>query len=103
MGLVVVPVGRDQEHPREGADADRDDERVDQARPVAPRVLPADDQEQSQHEAGIDRQVEDVADRRVRQLGVEEAIVVVGDDVADDEQQLAQGEQVPGATVLRLV
>ena len=103
VGLIVVPVGSDQEHPREGADADRDDQRVDQPRPVAARVLPADDQEQAEHEAGVDRQVEDVADRRVGQRGVEEALVVVGDDVADDEQLLSKGEQVPGAPVIRLV
>ena len=95
---VDVGVVRDrahQEDPRDDADADRDDQRVDEAFPVAARAAPADEQQDAGDQAGIDRQVRDVADRGERQLAAEELVVVVGDDVAGDEERLTEREQVP--------
>ena len=93
---------RHQEHPLNRADPDRHDERVDDAVPVPARVAPADQQEQAPYEARVDQQVGDVADRRIREVGAEEVVVVVGDDVPDDEERLTEREQVPRGSGVRL-
>ena len=59
-----VDVRRDQEDPREQPDADREDQRVDQAGAVALRVPPSHEHEQPCHERRVDRQVDGVAERR---------------------------------------
>ena len=84
-----------EERPRDDAETDRDDQRVDEAFPVATRAAPPDEQQDAGDEAGVHREVEDVTDRRERQRGAEELLVVVGDDVAGDEERLAECEQVP--------
>ena len=53
-------------------------------------------------QARVDEQVRDVADRGVREIGAEEVVVVVGDDVPDDEERLTEREQVPGGPRVRL-
>ena len=93
---------RHQEHPLHRADADRHDERVDDAVPVPARVALADQQEQAAHQARVDQEVGHVADRRVREIGAEEVVVVVRDDVPDDEERLTEGEQVPRGSGVRL-
>ncbi len=84
-----------EERPRDDTETDRDDQGVDEAFPVATRTAAPDEQQDAGDEAGVHREVEDVTDRRERQRGAEELLVVVGDDVAGDEERLAQGEQVP--------
>ena len=78
------------------ADADGDDQRVDHAVPVAAGTAPPDEQQDAGDQARIHRQVEDVADRRERQLRAEEPLVVVGDDVAGDEERLPSANRYHG-------
>ena len=92
----VRGVRRHQEDPRQHADPDRDHEGVDQGRPVAAGVAAAHQDDQSGDEEWVDGEVQRVADRWERRLGVEDALVVVRDDVARDEQHEADAEQVPG-------
>ncbi len=84
-------VGGDRAHqvdPRDRPDADRDDQGVDETLAVPAGTAAADDQQDAEDEARVDGEVQHVADRGVRELGVEEALVVVGDHVARDEQGL---------------
>src|SRR5262249_1697103 len=85
---VVVGVGGHQEGPGEEPDDDRDDQRVDQAVTVATGVAAMDEYQDPRDQTGVDAEVEDVPDRRERDVGVEELRVVVGDDVARDEERL---------------
>jgi hypothetical protein len=101
-GARVAGKRRQEEDPRDGTDADRDDQRVDHAVPVTARVAQPDQPQDARDETWIDREVEDVADRRERQDRAEESLVVVRDDVAGHEEGLAQCEQVPGEPCLRL-
>ena len=92
---VVVRVGRHQEDPRQQRQADRDDRRVDQARPVPSRVAAPDQQQQPRDGDRIDREIDGIGDRRERQRSAEERLVVVGEHVAGDEQRQAQRDQIP--------
>ena len=97
----VVRVRRDQEDPRQHADADADDQRVDGAVAVAARAAMTDQQQDAEEQTRVDRQVEDVADRRVRQLRAEEPIVVVRDDVAGHEERLGPARSATTAACTR--
>ena len=94
--LGIGRVRRHQEDPRQHTDADRDDEGVDQRGAVAAGVPAAHQDDQSGDQHGIDGEVHRVADGRERRLGVEDALVVVRDDVAGHEQHEPDAEQVPG-------
>jgi hypothetical protein len=59
--------------------------------------------EQAGDERRIHRQVERIGNRRERQLGAEQARVVVGERVAGHEQRLAEREQVPRQAPMRVV
>ena len=59
----ILDVGRDQEYPGDGADSDTNDQRVDETRPVAARAAVANQEEDSRHQEGIHRQIEEVTDR----------------------------------------
>ncbi len=93
-----VDVGRDQEGPREQADADRQDQGVDQRGRIPARITPLDQHEQPGHEDRVDEQVERVSRRRER--GVRVAVRV---DVAAEEEELADREEQPRRSCPRLV
>ena len=93
---VVVRVGGDQVDPQQRRERERDDQRVDQAAAVAVLVAFADQQQHAGDEEGVEGEVERVGDRGKRQAPAEEAFVVVGEDVAGDEQGLPDREQIPG-------
>ena len=93
--LGVVQVRGDQEHPGEQRQAERDDQRVDDARAVRLRVAAADEHEQARHERRVDRDVEAVAQGRERHLLAQEPRVAVGVDVAEEEEREADREPDP--------
>ncbi len=78
----VLGRGGHEEDPRDDADADGDDERVDHALAVPAGVPAPDEHEDPGDQARVDGQVQDVADRGERELGPEQLVVVVGDHVA---------------------
>ena len=92
-----VDVRRDQEDPRQEADAQRQDQRVDQARAIRDRVTPPDEQHKTGHQRRVHGQVERVAGRRERHVRA------VGVDVAEEEQELPDEEEHPRLAELRLV
>ena len=98
-----MDVRGDQEDPREQADTDAEDERVDQRRPVTPGRPTLDQNVQPREEDGVDRQVERVAHRRERHVGVEDLAVAVGVDVAAEVEELAGREQPPRRAGARAV
>ena len=90
-----MDVRRNQEDPREQADPDRQDQRVDQCGSIGLRVAPPDEHEQAGHEHGIDRQVETVAGGREADVRPEQQPIAVRVDVAAEEEELARREQPP--------
>ena len=92
-----VDVRRDQEDPRQEADAERQDERVDQAGAVGDRVSAPDEQHEARHQRRVHGQVERVAGRRERHV---RAVRV---DVAQEEQELPDEEEHPCLAEPRLV
>ena len=100
---LVVRVRCQQEDPGERPDADRDDERVDKACAVASRAALANKQEDAGDQERVHAQVQQVPDRRERRRRSEEPVVVVRDDVAGDEERLADRHEVPGETLTRIV
>ena len=92
-----VDVRRDQEDPRQQADAERQDQRVDQAGAVGDRVSAPDEQHEAGHQRRVHRQVERVAGRRERHI---RAVRV---DVAQEEQELPDQEEHPCLPEPRLV
>ena len=98
-----MDVRGDQEHPREQADADRQDRGIDQGRKIATRVPALDEQKHSGHQGRVDRQVEPVAEGREADVSVEQLRVAVGVEVAAEKEELAEDEQPPGRPGLRLV
>ena len=110
-----VDVRRDQQHPRHGGHADRHHERVQQAGAVPPWIARVDHQQQARDEAGIDGEVqrvgrareghvpgrvERVVEREQLREHVVEEDVVVRHDIAGDEQELTDRDQVPGPPFL---
>ena len=67
--VLEVDVRRNQEDPGEQADADRQDQRIDQCGPIRARTSPSDENEQSGHEHRINEEVERVADRGKADIG----------------------------------
>ncbi|MEP6811819.1 MAG: hypothetical protein ABI990_02390 [Actinomycetota bacterium] len=96
-------VWRHEEDPRQETHADRDDERVDEARPVSTAAALADQQEQPDDDRWEDDEVEGVRDRGERQLVPEKARIVVCQYVANDEEHLRSGEEKPWCTLRRAV
>ncbi len=94
---AVVQVRRDQRDPREQREAERHDQRVDDARAVALRVAPADEHQQARHERRVDEHVRAVAQRRERHVGAEQPRVAVRVEVAEPEEQEPDGEEPPRA------
>ena len=77
----VMRVGSHEVDPGDEPDADRDDEGVDQASPVATGRTAADQEQDSADEAWVDAQVQGVGDGGERKRAAEEPLVVVCDDV----------------------
>ena len=100
---AVVQVRRDQRDPREEREAERHDQRVDDARAVALRVAPAHEHQQARHERRVDEHVRAVAQRRERHVGAEQPRVAVRVEVAEPEEQEPDGEEPPRAGRLRAV
>ena len=98
-----VRVRDDQVDPRDQADTRDDDHGVDQARAVLGPVATADEEDQRRGHDRIGREVGDVGGPGERRGDVEDLLVEGADHVADDEAQLAQGQQVPGPPEGRLV
>ena len=94
---VVVDVRRDERDPRDEREAQRHDQRVDEAGAVAVRVAAAHEREQPDHERRVDEEVHPVADRRERHLAAEDARVGVRVEVAEPEQREAEREEQPRA------
>ena len=94
---VVVDVGRDERDPRDEREAQRHDERVDEAGAVAVRVAAPYEREQPDHERRVDEDVHPVADRRERHLPAEDARVGVRVEVAEPEQREPEREEEPRA------
>ena len=100
---VVVDHRRDQHQPRDQAEADRQDQRVDQRRPLAGRVSPPGEDEDAPEQRRVERQVDGVAPGREGHVRTEHARVDVRVRVAHREHELPDREQVPGPGRVRLV
>ena len=98
-----MDVRRDQEHPREQAEPDRQDQRVDQRRAVGARIAPSDEKHEPRHQDRIDRQVQRVADRRKPDVGAEQLRIAVRVEVAAEEEELPRREEPPRRPRPRLV
>ena len=98
-----VNVRGDEEDPREEADSDRENQRVDHARAVALWVAPPYQDEQPGDERRVDRQVDGIPERRELDLGSRELRIAVRVEVAGEEEELADDEQQPGGAGLRTV
>ena len=94
--LVVVQVRRHQRDPLRQREADGEDQAVDHAAAVAAAAAPPDQQQQPGHQHGVDEHVGGVAGRRERDVAVEQQRVAVGVEVAEPEQEEADGEEDPG-------
>ncbi len=90
-----VDVRRDQEHPREQCDTNCQDRPVERPGGIAAPVAAANEDDQARHEGGVDRDVEGVAERRERDVGVEQTRVAVGIDIAQEVEELPDGEEPP--------
>ena len=91
----------DEKDPREEADSDRENERVDHACAVALWVTPLYQQEQAGDERRVDRQIDGVPQRWELDLCSGEPRIAVCVEVAGEEQELAEDEQQPGGPGLR--
>ena len=100
---LVVQVGRDERDPRQQRQAQRHDQRVDDARAIALRVAPADEHQQARHQRRVDGHVGAVAQRRERDVGAEQPRVAVGVEVAEPEQRHPDREPGPRPARGRLV
>ena len=98
-----MDVRSDEKHPGEQGDADRDDQRVDNARSVAARVAPPHENEQPCHQSGIDGEIDRVSERRELHLDAHELRIAVGVEVAGEEQEVADDEEQPGDARFRPV
>ena len=94
---VGVGVGLDDKHPDQQPQPDGDDRGVEQAGPVPPRRAGAEQQEQADDQERVDRQVEEVTDRRKVEV---EGVV---EDVADHERDLGGDEEHPRQGLSRAV
>jgi hypothetical protein len=93
--LVVVQVGRHQRDPLRQRQADREDQAVDHAAAVAVAAASPDQQQKPGHHHRVDEHVGGVAGRRERHVALEQQRVAVGVEVADPEQEEADGEEAP--------
>ena len=92
-----VEVRRDEEHPREQCEADREDQRVDDRRAVAAvGITAADEQHQAGEQRRIHGEVDGVPGGGEPDLPAEEIRIGVGVEVAGDVQPLAEQDQQPG-------
>ena len=98
-----MDVRRDQEHPREETDTNRQDQRVDERGSIGPRVPSLDEDEQPRHQGGIDEQIERVPDRREPHVRAEQLGIAVRVEVAAEEEELSCREEPPRRTSARLV
>ncbi len=98
-----VDVRRDEEHPREQGDADRDDQRVDHAGAVTLRVTPTHEDEQPGHERRVHGEVDGVADRGELDLDAHQLRIAVRVEIAGEEEEVPDDEQDPGHARLRPV
>ena len=99
----VDDIGRYQEYPREAADPNSDNQRVDQACSVTAGIAVADQENDPGDQERIDRQIEEVTDRRERRIGAKESGIVVGEQVAGHEEELPGGNQQPRQSMARSV
>ena len=95
--LLVVQRRLDQRDPRDQREAERDDQRVDRTGAVALRVAPPHEDQQADHQRGVDEHVRRVAERRERHLGAGQPRIAVGVEVAQPEQQEPDREPAPRA------
>jgi hypothetical protein len=93
--MSVVRQRCDQEDPRHQREANRDNRRVDQACPVAPGVTLADHGHQPDADYRVAREVEEIGNRDAGQRHAEQRLIVVGEHVAANEQDLAYREYTP--------
>ena len=90
-----MDVRRDQEDPREQADSDRQDQRIDQRRSVTPRTSPPDEDEQACHQYRVHEEIERIADRRELDVDPKQLRIAVRVEIAAEEEELPRREQPP--------
>ena len=93
--IRALRVRSDDVDPREDARADRDDERVGEAGFGAAAVPLTREEHDAGDETRIDGEIEDVLETGERERGSEQPFVVVGDDDAEEEEELPDREEVP--------
>jgi hypothetical protein len=91
-----MDVRRDEEHPGDERDPERQDQRVDHGGLVALRVAAPHEHEQPGDQRRVDGQVDGVAEGRELDVDAEQLRVAVGVDVAGEEQELPDDEEDPG-------
>ena len=91
----IMDVGRDQQDPRDQRQPQGHDQRVDGAGTVRALVASADQCHQPDHQRGVDREVDRVAERRERHIGAKQLRIAVGVDVAEPEQGQPQRKAPP--------
>ena len=94
--LVVVQVRRHQRDPLRQREPDRQDQPVDHAAAVAATAAAPDQRQQPGHQHGVNEHVGGIAERRERDVAVQQQRVAVRVEVAEPEQRESDREQGPG-------
>ena len=90
-----VNVRSNEEDPRQEADSDRQDPRVDHGGPVSLGVAPPDQEEEPGYERRVDGQIERISERRELDVGACQLRIAVRVEIAGEEEELADDEEQP--------